>query len=127
MKKSLLTIAAILLGCALIATISTAIEPTAEPEHYGFGVEVTPDREFDDFVQCALNVYRLDDEQGGMGPIPLRLLKGTANSMLLTTEDGTEYEFTCFVGDDKAHVTYEIEGRRSGERVMSQMGSVRFK
>lgn len=126
MKKALLAICALLVAGAAVVSLSSAKSNPVQEVRYGYGVVVKPDKEFGDFVECGLNMYRLDGEEWGAGLPALRIMAGTANSMRATDENGTEYLFRCALGKDKSEVSYEIEGSREGAIVLSHTGVVSF-
>ena len=91
-----------------------ATQLSAKASVYGFGVSVLPDKEFDDFVQCGLTVFALENEE----PLPqlpsLRIMTGDANSMTFRGIDDVEVTFKCAINADKTEATYEIAGTREG-------------
>ena len=103
-----------------------ALGGSNEPSAYGFGVEVTPDVEFDDFVQCGLVVYELESEK----PLPdlpaLRIMAGGVNTMSFSDQDGLEVDFTCTVDSQLKEVSYELAGTVHGSPVLNHIATVRF-
>ena len=93
---------------------------------YGFGVEVQPDDEFDDFVSCGMSMFRLEDEKS-IGELPaLRIMAGDANSMQAIGADGVEVTFTCGVNAAMTEATYEIAGHVGERLVLNHLATIQL-
>ena len=127
MKRTLVTAAALLLMTGLIVFAGPAATQFAmDAPVYGFGVDVLPDEEFDDFVQCGLTVFTLEGEEHVAQLPRLRIMTGDANSMTFRGIDDVEVTFKCAINADKTEATYEIAGTREGRLVMNHLATVRF-
>ena len=93
---------------------------------YGFGVEVQPDDEFDDFIRCGMSIFTLEDEKS-IGELPaLRIMAGGSNSMQVMGADGVEVTFTCGVNTAMTEATYEIAGHTGERLVMNHLATIQL-
>ena len=117
----------VVLVAALALLGVAAVGGPGNPSVYGWGVEVVPDLEFADFVQCSLVVYELESEKSVADLPPLRIMAGGANSMSFSDGEGLEVNFSCTVDSQQTEVAYELDGTVDGAPVLNHVATVRLK
>lgn len=117
-------------GIVIVALILAGVVAVGSAEKtpaYGYSVEVTPDEEFENFVQCTLMVFDLETGRPVSNLPSLRIMEGDANSLVFRDSHGTEVEFSCTVDPKMTEVSYELEGTLRGAPVLNHLSTVRLR
>jgi hypothetical protein len=126
MRKTFLVLGACLFVGLLVFANQGGGHGDVSTSIYGFGVEVQPDDEFDDFVRCGMSMFRLEDEKS-IGELPaLRIMAGGSNSMQAMGADGVEVTFTCGVNAAMTEARYEIAGHVGERLVMNHLATIQL-
>ncbi len=124
MKRKAL-VAGVAVAFAAVLVLASPRQEVRGPA-YGFGVEVTPDHEFDDFVQCRLRIFELETEKLVAELPPLRIMAGDSNGMKFRDQYGLEVDFRCSVDRQQMETTYEVAATLEGVMVVNHLATVRL-
>ena len=124
MKKKAL-VAGVAVAFAAVLVLAAPGQEVRGPD-YGFGVEVTPDHEFDDFVQCRLRIFELETEKLVAELPPLRIMAGDNNGLEFHDQYGLEVDFRCSVDRQQMETTYEVAATLEGVMVVNHLATVRL-
>ena len=91
----------------------------------GFGVEIFPDDDLDEFYSCSFTIFDLSTDEAIMNH-SLTTIVDDGNSMRFTDRVGTEYDLSCAIDAEGATASYEITGKLAGQQVFSHVSSVRL-
>ena len=107
-----------------VATLAVSAEWPFQ-QRLGFGVEILPYEDLDDFYGCTFTVFELQTDE----VIVSRTVTTTSddgNSMFFQDRDGAEIQFDCAIDADGSTATYEIHGTLNSRQVVSHVATVRL-
>ena len=121
MRRVALLVASVFIAAAAMAS---AVSPPVADE-LGFGIDISPDAEFDGFYNCSLTIFDLRNDRA-VFERSITTVEDDANGMVVTNVDGTKIDFRCSVNATGSQATYEIRGVRDQRQVISTVATIRL-
>ena len=121
MRRVALLVASVFVAAAAMAS---AVSPPVADE-LGFGIDISPDAEFDGFYNCSLTIFDLRNDRIVFEQ-DITTAEDDANGMVFANRDGTRIDFHCSVNDTGTEATYEIRGVRDDAQVISSVATIRL-